>query len=789
MNYKIAMVPLLLAGLLASCNDSEELVKTNPDYVEAGYGALTLTLKYLDSPKTRAVGDTLVGVAYPEEKKIKSVAFFVDTEAETADGIEMYGAFGGYFSDEEVLSPIGLQEELEEVTAGTPGKYTAKIRHRSDGWANPKVIVIANYLENGLADDLKAVSNWDELQKVVSKTISQNPKSPLLMYSTKTIDAWKRVGGGNGGGAASAEFDMDRLVSRIDIHNNAYDKTTPSNGFVLTSAQLVRPKMASYLLPDIVDLPTLPVSDVTFAVSGTVVEEGNAPNIIQKLDSLYAYENDNVDADKATAVQINGTYRGGKISKVIDFKKADGVGTTGDPIALARNHRYVVNINAAPDSTDIEWNIVVKEWSESDTIKVKPVYIKPDLAEALKTAVFDAGTSGVTWTTGSKVIDMTNATAGDATLKFSTSGTTASVVKLAYAFDTDASSISGKSDAIVKVDDAIVTYGAAKVETPITITIPQQNSDEKVPLDIYVIVANGGNLSVCDTITIKSRPDFNGLAGLKPVLMKAVDGKEFYWAPVNLGATKIATAITAATNQAAWDALSQGQRDAAFEQCGYYYQWGRKKAFKMGTASEVKNDTANVATIGWPTKDTYPTVDNDASAWKEKFIIAGTIAAHGRNTQYNWLLFEAGQDNPAGGDMAPDAWYQKLWDANAVGGNKQTIASKTTADPCPKGWRVPTIAEWEAIGAGNTSITKEWDATNKIMKIAGVGSDKLVLPAAGYRSSSSGASSGMGSTGYYWSSSVPLATANASYVGFYDATLTSGTSYRAGCLLVRCIQE
>ena len=118
---------------------------------------------------------------------------------------------------------------------------------------------------------------------------------------------------------------------------------------------------------------------------------------------------------------------------------------------------------------------MVKEWAESDTIKVKPAYPKPDLAEALKTAVFEAGTSGITWTTGSKIIDITNATAGDATLKFSTSGTTASVVKLAYGFDTDASSIGGKSDAIVKVDDAIVTYGAAKVETPITITIPKQN--------------------------------------------------------------------------------------------------------------------------------------------------------------------------------------------------------------------------------------------------------------------------------------------------------------------------
>ena len=37
MNYKLAMVPLLLCGMLASCNDSEELIQKNPDFVEAGY--------------------------------------------------------------------------------------------------------------------------------------------------------------------------------------------------------------------------------------------------------------------------------------------------------------------------------------------------------------------------------------------------------------------------------------------------------------------------------------------------------------------------------------------------------------------------------------------------------------------------------------------------------------------------------------------------------------------------------------------------------------------------------
>ena len=587
------------------------------------------------------------------------------------------------------------------------------------------------------------------------------------MYSTRTIEAWKRASGGNGGGSASMDFDMDRLVSRIDIHNNAYNKTTPDNGFVLTSAQLIRPKVASYLIPGITDLPTQAVSDVPFATSGTVVEDGTAPNIIQKLDSLYTYENDNADAATATAVQVNGTFRGGKVSKVIEIKKVDGVGTIGDPIALARNHRYVVNINAAPDSTDITWDIVVKEWAESDTIKVKPAYPKPDLAEALKTAVFEAGTSGITWTTGSKIIDITNATAGDATLKFSTSGTTASVVKLAYGFDTDASSIGGKSDAIVKVDDAIVTYGAAKVETPITITIPKQNDDEKVPLDIYVIVQNGGNLSACDTITIKSRPVYNGVASAMPVLMK--DGK--YWAPINVGATTT-------NNKSATTASTDITAD-----CGKLFQWGRLYGFAAtNNASTTVADTTGIGALGRPVQDDLTKM----SKWDGKFIYSTSAL------KYNWLQINGeGNANPENAGMDKGAWYQQLWNVNEGKDNADVV--KTATDPCPKGWRVPTQAEWIAIGAGQEPAVSgtTWDGTNLRLTVPGKESGKnLLLPAAGNRNSSTGASYCQGAYGYYWSSSVPAASASASYVGFSSAgKLSTSANGRAYGFSVRCVQE
>lgn len=765
MNYKLAMIPLLLAGMLASCNDTEELIQTNPEFVEAGYGALTLNLKYPDA-KTKAVGDTLIGVAYDTEKTIKSVAFFVNTEAETINGTEMYGNFGGYFSDEDLLSANGLQEDLEEVTAGTPGEYTAKIRHRSDGWQNPQVMVIANYVENGLSAKLKEVKNWEELKTVVSATLSANPQTPLLMYSAKTIEAWKRTGDGNGGGSTSADFDMERLVSRIDIHNNAYNKTNPEQGFVLTSAQLIRPKVASYLIPGVAASSSLEVSSVPFAISGTVVEEGSDPNIIQKIDSLYAYENANDDGTTATAVQVNGTFRGGKVSKVIEFKKADGVGTTGAPIALARNHRYVVNLNAAPDSTDITWNIIVKEWNESDTIKVKPVYDKPNVDEALKTAVFDAGTSGISWTSG-KVIDITNATSGDATLKFSISGTTASIVKTAYGYDKDGSSVGSlATDAIVKTDKPIVSYNAAKVETPITITFPKQNDEERVPLDIYVIIQNGGNLNACDTITIKSRPVYNGVANAQPVLMK--DGK--YWAPINVGAaTTKNKAVTTANTDITADA-------------GKLFQWGRLYGFAAtNDATTCANDTTGIEMLGRPVQGDL----TNMTKWDGKFIYSNTIL------QYNWLQINGeGNANPGNDGMKKGEWYQQLWNANEGIADAKVV--KTATDPCPKGWRIPTQAEWIAIGAGQSSVSgTTWDSSNLRLTITGKESGKnLFLPAAGIRYGGNGGSDLQGKNGYYWSSSVQ---SNSTYAFFVNlgstGKLDANTNRRADGYSVRCIQE
>lgn len=588
------------------------------------------------------------------------------------------------------------------------------------------------------------------MANVQTVALTANPQTPLLMYATQNINSWKSGGGSSGGGAAEATFELQRLVSRIDIHNNAYVAGEEGKGFVLTSARLVRSKTSSYLLPENVSTGLIDVATQPFPVSGTIrVEDG-----VQKLDTLYAYENANDTEATATAVQIDGTYRGGNVSKVIALKKADGVGTTGDPIALARNTRYVININPAPDSTDITWNIQVKDWTESDTIKVKPVFPVPVLADINATGI----TGPLSWNEDTKTITTDGTTTG--TLTFKTVGTTASIPKIAYEYDTDGSSIEGETP-IVVADDPIITY-AAQIETSFTVNVPAQKEGERVPMNIYVIIQNGGNTDACDTITIESRPNYADTE-LKPVLMKnSTTGKNFFWAPVNAGATTMPASV-----------VTTGD---ITETCGKIFQWGRAYGFP---ASNAAVDTLGIgAELGRPIQDNL----TNMSKWDGIFIYR---SASNPNTQNNWLLINgAGEDNPAGGAMQAGAWYQKLWNSGT-----EDRPVKSDYDPCPAGWRVPTLTEWQAVGAGKKDIAKEWDGEAKLLKIAGVEGSTLVLPAAGSRDSSSGASSNQGSYGNYWSASVPSGNTNASYVYFGSATLITSASYRAGGCSVRCVQE
>src|SRR5574344_1807154 len=139
--------------------------------------------------------------------------------------------------------------------------------------------------------------------------------------------------------------------------------------------------------------------------------------------------------------------------------------------------------------------------------------------------------------------------------------------------------------------------------------------------------------------------------------------------------------------------------------------------------------------------------------------------------------------------------FYKGWDKviapNGTWGTSDPWETKTTYDPCPAGWRIPTKTELYAL-IGNADNKGNWtqkdgqngrwfDGTTNTSQTTGV-----FLPAAGGRSYD-GSADVRGSNGDYWSSTP--SGARAYILSFYDgiAIMSSGT--RAYGFSVRCVKD
>lgn len=167
-------------------------------------------------------------------------------------------------------------------------------------------------------------------------------------------------------------------------------------------------------------------------------------------------------------------------------------------------------------------------------------------------------------------------------------------------------------------------------------------------------------------------------------------------------------------------------------------------------------------------------------------------------TYGNWLIYD--KDNGNDKVLDADAWQLKFWNAKA--GVEGQDAVKTQYDPCPEGWRVPTMEEWKAIG-----VTKElleagmsWDVPNMRFSIEGKDNGQnLILPIAGYKMcNDSGITSELLGQGViYWSSAcynnpgTNTYSSSALLVYGYntDDKLTTQPIGRATLAPVRCIHE
>lgn len=203
-----------------------------------------------------------------------------------------------------------------------------------------------------------------------------------------------------------------------------------------------------------------------------------------------------------------------------------------------------------------------------------------------------------------------------------------------------------------------------------------------------------------------------------------------------------------------WAPVNCGYKKAEGDFKGYQYgklyQWGRK--YGQGYDSE------------------------DASYPSGKKLILGPVYRSGNYEDY--YIY----GSPNWSDRSGDNWDH---------------GEKTDYDPCPPGWRVPTIIELTALSANYSWMTENGQDgacfTGEYTYCEDV--PQVFFPAAGLRDYYHGESSGRGYNGHYWSSCPGDAThgmyygAGAHCLDFdTEKALTNGDA-RANGFSVRCVQE
>jgi uncharacterized protein (TIGR02145 family) len=152
----------------------------------------------------------------------------------------------------------------------------------------------------------------------------------------------------------------------------------------------------------------------------------------------------------------------------------------------------------------------------------------------------------------------------------------------------------------------------------------------------------------------------------------------------------------------------------------------------------------------------------------------------------NTLNFAHGPTGPGSGEA--NSGSISNWDRLRAPDNAWADGSKTTNDPCPEGYRVPSIAQWQGvIGNNPVSSVGAWTINATNYSSAKFFGDNLMLPATGMRESSE-ALDYRGQSGNYWSNSED-GSFYASFLSFSQAyTWTQGWFRQAG-LSVRCVAE
>ena len=323
---------LVFAGL--SCSDETTINPGgNPEKPVVPEGMTALKVSFIIPGKAQSYADiSLAGTAL--ENKIDSISLFLFDNNRGDTLINVYT----------VPNPAIGTDTVVLVT------------EKSD---KVKLIAVANPADSLVTNDWLPYINvldLDKFEKLTTLHSDSMPKPSFIMtaYNKGTVVDL------SGNTPAFAEFELTRLVARIDILNR--DSVGLLHTFELQKARMVNIPSQAYLLPNPIDRLAAPASAYKLSDLDWV-ELDHSDGSAGKMESqLYMYPAGNGTDDSGVALEIEGLYNGSETKYSIPFKNKE----------ILPNHRYVVALDSINPVT-VFATVTVVDW-ETDTIKFDPNY-------------------------------------------------------------------------------------------------------------------------------------------------------------------------------------------------------------------------------------------------------------------------------------------------------------------------------------------------------------------------------------------------------------------------------